>query len=858
MAQKKTDTKAERTAAKKKSSSSGNDETQRSEGTGSVFVSSFILIIIALITGVCFYTPFADGFGEIITEFFGSLFGAPVMTIPAILLALGIYVIAEKRPDRLSLKGALSLVLLMLFSGIWELFAKSDAGFAEALNDGSSLIGGGIAGWVICEPLRSLVSSAICGIILICLFILLLILTTKFNVLTFLRGLFSTVKEESVDIRSDESYEIGRQTRNRARERVDNLRPLKNDKIDFDVFDSDRPEKADESKPALEAAEKPAHSDPFDVPIFDSSDETRKHLEDIDASFAGDSNKSGKTKKDSTSPENDASIDTDIPEVKATKEAAAIMEAEAQQGKFGEKKPVEQLTPKEEKNLREKLDRSAAAIPLPYKFPPVSLLSKPVAKKSTGSKDELRDTGAKLVETLKSFGVDVKLLQVSRGPTVTRYELQPNVGVKVSKITSLSDDIALNLAAQAVRIEAPIPGKAAIGIEIPNKEVATVTFREVIETDDFKNAKSKLSIALGIDIAGKPIIGNIAKMPHVLIAGATGSGKSVCINSIVASILYKADPNEVKLMMVDPKMVELAVYNGIPHLLIPVVTDAKKASGALSWAVSEMTRRYNLFAENGVRDLTGYNEILELDGEAKLPQIVIIIDELADLMMVAPKEIEDSICRLAQMARAAGMHLIIATQRPSVNVITGVIKANIPSRIAFAVSSYVDSKTILDSAGAEKLLGKGDMLFMPMGASKPTRLQGAFLSDKEVEEIVEYTKKNSNAIYDEDIQDKIDNSAQSHGVGASEEKEDGDELLPKAIEIAVSKGQISTSYIQRALGVGYARAGRIIDQMEARGIISGADGAKPRNVLVSSSELYDDDIGSDIESDISESFEDDE
>ena len=471
-----------------------------------------------------------------------------------------------------------------------------------------------------------------------------------------------------------------------------------------------------------------------------------------------------------------------------------------------------------------------------YEYPPVSLLGKGQKKGSKMGAKVLTERATQLQRTLHSFGVSAKVENISVGPAITRYELKPAEGVRVSKIANLADDIALNLAAESIRIEAPIPGKQAVGIEIPNREKESVPLRDVIETDEFENNNSKLTIALGKDVAGNVVLGDIAKMPHVLIAGATGSGKSVCINTIITSIVYNSKPSEVKLVMIDPKVVELSVYNGIPHLLIPVVTDPRKAAGALAWAVQEMDNRYNLFAEKGVRDLKGYNAAIENDENStgKLPQIVIIVDELADLMMVASKEVEDSICRLAQKARACGMHLVIATQRPSVDVITGLIKANIPSRIAFAVSSQIDSRTILDQVGAEKLLGKGDMLFFPASAPKPIRVQGAFVSDGEVEKIVDFIKANSVARYNEDILEEIEKSNKTEG--QKEEDADGDDdtdpLLMEAIETVIEIGQASTSFIQRRFKVGYARAGRIIDQMEARGIISGYEGSKPRQVIM--------------------------
>ena len=444
-----------------------------------------------------------------------------------------------------------------------------------------------------------------------------------------------------------------------------------------------------------------------------------------------------------------------------------------------------------------------------YEFPPIQLLSEGDKKGNKLGKKAVTDTATKLQKTLYSFGVSAKVENVSVGPAITRYELKPAEGVRVSKIANLADDIALNLAAETIRIEAPIPGKQAVGIEVPNKENEMVHLREIIDCDVFEGHKSKLAFALGKDVAGKEVVADIAKMPHVLIAGATGSGKSVCINTLIASIIYKAKPSEVKLVMVDPKVVELSVYNGIPHLLIPVVTDPKKAAGALAWAVQEMVNRYSLFASKNVRDIKGYNEALDKEGNSeKLPQIVIIIDELSDLMMVSPKDVEDSICRLAQMARAAGMHLVIATQRPSVDVITGIIKANIPSRISFAVSSQIDSRTILDMVGAEKLLGKGDMLFYPSGAPKPTRIQGAFISDKEVEKIVDFVKDNSSVTYNDDIIKQIENAGTTDKELSqqAEEDDDTDPFLMDAIEVVVETGQASTSFIQRRFKVGYARA----------------------------------------------------
>lgn len=508
-----------------------------------------------------------------------------------------------------------------------------------------------------------------------------------------------------------------------------------------------------------------------------------------------------------------------------------------------------------------------------YKFPPINCLAMPDSNSRDNFQAELESRGNKLVETLRSFGVETKITEICRGPSVTRFEIQPAPGVKISKITGLADDIAMNMASSGVRIEAPIPNKAAVGIEIPNKTRSMVRLREIIDSDVYMNAKSKLNVALGKDITGNIICADLAKMPHLLIAGTTGSGKSVCLNSMIVSLLYNATPDEVKLLMIDPKQVEFTVYNGIPHLLVGVVSDPRKSAGALSWAVTEMLNRYKLFSERNVRDIKGYNKFCEAHPELpKMPQIVIFIDELSDLMMAAPNEVEDSICRLAQMARAAGMHLVIATQRPSVDVITGIIKANIPSRISLSVSSQIDSRTIIDTAGAEKLLGNGDMLFAPVGMSKPLRVQGAFLSDSEVESVVEYVKSKSSdeeVVYDEDIQERIDNYTLIEKKKAGfdrddEESETYDDMLPKAIEVVVEKQQASTTLLQKKLGLGYARASRIMDSLEERGIVGPFQGSKPREVLLSKQRFLElaalsDDGAIDMRSPVSEgSYDDDQ
>ena len=490
------------------------------------------------------------------------------------------------------------------------------------------------------------------------------------------------------------------------------------------------------------------------------------------------------------------------------------------------------------KEIEHSINGVGETIKKDYLFPSMDLLNiNSKLKLKNEDKKDLIENANKLEETLSNFGVEAKVVQVTKGPSVTRFELQPSPGVKVSKIVNLQDDIALGLAANGVRMEAPIPGKAAIGIEVPNKKQSPVFLREVLDSKEFTNTNKNLAFALGKDITGKCIVGDLSKMPHMLIAGATGSGKSVCINSLIISLLYKYSPEQVKLLMVDPKVVELSVYNGIPHLLIPVVTDPKKAAGALNWAVNEMNKRYNLFSQMKVKNIESYNKLFDKgEIQEKLPYIVVIVDELADLMMACPNDVEDYICRLAQMARAAGMHLIIATQRPSVDVITGVIKANIPSRVSFAVSSGTDSRTILDQVGAEKLLGRGDMLYYPIGENKPVRVQGAFISEEEVENVVEFIKESDEDIdYSEDILNHINNEVTTEAVITNE----GDELLEEAIKIVVEYQQASTSFIQRKLRVGLNRASRIMDELEERGVISEKDGSKPRQVLIEKEDIYD-------------------
>lgn len=508
-----------------------------------------------------------------------------------------------------------------------------------------------------------------------------------------------------------------------------------------------------------------------------------------------------------------------------------------------------------ERELREELKTAEEPVQeVIYRYPPLTLLDRGASGEDARMQDGDRmATGKLLVNTLKDFGISTELGDITCGPSVTRYELVPSAGVKISRITGLSDDIALRLATTGVRIEAPIPNKAAVGIEVPNKARRTVRLRSLLETSEYRTAKGKLTVALGQDIEGRIVMTDLAKMPHLLIAGTTGSGKSVCTNSMIQSVLFRARPDEVKMILIDPKKVEFGVYNGIPHLLIPVVTDPRKAAAALNWAVTEMLKRYQMFADAKARDIGEYNELARKEGKfPALPLIMIVIDELADLMMAAGNEVEDSICRLAQMARAAGMHMVIATQRPSVDVITGLIKGNIPSRLALTVASGVDSRTILDGVGAEKLLGNGDMLFMPVGQSKPLRVQGCYVSNQEIERVIEFLKNGGQEQeYDQQVIEEIEKAAASAGKSAGRDDDDDveefDEALPQAIEIAVEAGSISTSMLQRKLRFGYARAGRIIDQMEQRGIIGPSEGSKPRKVLITRQQWIEMNMNSDAE-----------
>ncbi len=783
------------------------------------FISLFI-IVAALLLGALLYVP-GSVVGGWVRNLCTGLFGLPAYVLPLLMLAFGIHRAVGKgyethrhKYTQIFLLVVSVSTLFQLFSGLTPINPLYADSIAEYWNGGIFGYGGGVIGGVLCDVFAAPMGKIAAGIILFTVFTVLVMILTKWSPL---KALLRVIIRSFVDVK-----EVQRKAREEARKREEELaakrgEPAKDKKRPIANFSDDEVIFNDKDRvPAV--IPKPYDDDSYipasirDIPI--DGDEIGYDFNELDKIL-------------------DRILPEDLRPAKPEVEAGG---SESDDAGETDKTPLpqkaESLTVEETEEISQELDEAFERIP--YTYPDFSLLD--LSKSEIDSEDsrtELKETATKLIATLKSFNVEAKLLNVSKGPTVTRYELKPGEGVKVSKIVGLSEDLALRLATSGVRIEA-IPNKEAIGIEIPNKKVAAVSIREVLDSDEFKNFPSKLAFALGKDIAGKNVVVDLGKMPHLLIAGTTGSGKSVCINTLITSIIYKADPNEVKLLMVDPKVVELNVYNGIPHLMIPVVTDPRRASGALYWAVQEMTRRYAVFAENNVRDIAGYNEmILENGGENTMPYIVIIVDELADLMMVAPGEVEDSICRLAQMARAAGMHLVIATQRPSVDVITGLIKANVPSRISFAVSSQIDSRTILDASGAEKLLGRGDMLFSPVGSSKPTRLQGAFISDKERERVVDFIKSGHTARYDEDVLEKIENGKTVNISGNDDDPGDSDELLPRAIEIAVDTGKISASYLQRRLKIGFSRAARIVDQMEERGWIGPQDGSKPREVLIS-------------------------
>lgn len=773
---------------------------------------------------------------QFIHNLFRGLFGLSVFLVPVILIYTAILISMERSQQTVAGRAMWGIGLTLLGSSVVQImFAGAARGntFIEKCKylyeAGSNLEGGGLLSALIAWPLIKFFGNVGAKIIICVLLFIFIMLLSNLTLFQFF-GLFykpfvrmyhslQRIREENHILDSYEEWEYDEEQEAIS---LANSGGNEQDVVpEDDDFDFDVPVSEDEE---------------LSVPDFDPPEIEGNTGSAIDIPIDGvlpQIQSTAKTAEKAQPEQNKPDKKADVNELDALVEQAVV-------GGDKEKAPetFAEKAAKAEENAPQKTDIKPAAAKK-YLLPPIDLLNKGTVKANDpATATELKEKADTLIGTLKSFGVTARIVAIQRGPRVTRYEIQPAAGVKVSKITNLSDDIALNLAAAGVRIEAPIPGKAAIGIEIPNTNQDVVSLREIIESKEFQTAKSKLAFAVGKDIAGNIIIGDVAKMPHMIIAGTTGSGKSVCTNSIIMSILYRANPEEVKLILIDPKMVEFTTYNGIPHLLIPVVTDPRQAAGALNWGVQEMLRRYKLFADNNVRDLGGYNEMAAAKNIEKLPQIVIAIDEFSDLMMAASKEVEDAVCRLAQMARAAGMHLIIATQRPTTDVITGLIKANIPSRIALTVQSQVDSRTILDTQGAEKLLGYGDMLYYPNGMQKPLRVQGCFCSTKEVESIVGFIKNESDSEYNSEIIEAVEQSMPAEkGDRTSDSAEpvgDGDDILiEKAIDIVVEMGQASTSSLQRKLKLGYARAARIIDELENMGVVGPYEGAKPRKVLMS-------------------------
>lgn len=796
-------------------------------------------------------------FGKGITSILLGFFGITAYICPIILIVYGVAMIFKKNAHTFNLRIIYFIILIILLSAfmqvaIFDYDEYSGRTFLRSLSSfyiqGTNYVGGGVLGGLLSLPF--LMTFQVLGtiIILTTISIIDIILLTNVSMAAFLRNLSAYLSRKIKA--SNENRKLRKAERlKELEEENETINEVVNDEsqankkkkvIDFRIERENRANKAtrklstdeetnddstlNNNEPAEKVSAEKEEQEEFSV-SFTGFDDVVDELviSDINkANFANDNSIEMENRDESQHEDLDKNRDIDVMENDS--DAVAVENSTNNEQNA-------QIDNESTQHDGEMENPTVESKPIVYNYPSLDLLdeSKEDLSNVKALKNIALEGAKKLEDTLKSFGVDARVINISRGPAVTRYELQPSPGVKVSKIVNLSDDIALNLAAAGVRIEAPIPGKAAVGIEVPNKEMSAVLLRDILESKEFINHPSKLAFSVGKDISGETVVADIGKMPHLLVAGATGSGKSVCINSLIMSILFKASPEEVKLLLVDPKVVELGIYNGIPHLLIPVVTDPKKAASALNWAVQEMINRYKLFADKGVRDLKGYNALLKANNEQGiLPQIVIIVDELADLMMAAPNDVEDAICRLAQMARAAGMHLVIATQRPSVDVITGVIKANIPSRIAFAVSSQVDSRTILDMGGAEKLLGKGDMLFYPVGEPKPQRVKGSFVSDTEVERVVEFIKTQGYSSYDENIIEKINDC----NVGNDNNSGDNDALLNQAIEMVVDAGQASVSLIQRKFKVGYSRAARIIDQMEARNIVGRFEGSKPRQVLI--------------------------
>ncbi len=790
-------------------------------------IVGIVLIGFAIFLALTVYFKIDSIAGNVISGFFFGLVGVVGYVLPIILAAVGVLVIISKKKKKNNTKIALLVamifcILSLLHVSVSEAIISQHVDFPGYLEESfqvglQDMAGGGFAGALLCFGVYLLMGAVGSYIIFIVGIVACLIVLTNLSIKKVGADIGSAVKTTVHGYRD-------RRAERKQQEQLYMEQLMEQERVEFAEMAAMKPS----GDFNMQIEEEEAVSEPLeimrdeviqDVPFDTQNGAFFLEIEEREA-------------------------EQQQPPQPNTRVARRKLQAEPEAGQQAERvvpsAPVErapkrELPPEVPAMVEEPEQQSPLAASSgngEYVKPPITILKETKPAPPTTSAD-LKKNIEILEQTFKSFRIEAKVVNVSKGPVVTRYEVQPAPGVKVSRIVSLSDDIALNLSARDVRIEAPVPGKPVVGIEIPNSESAAVGLRELVADPKFQNAKSALTFALGKDISGANVYGDISKMPHMLIAGATGSGKSVCMNSIILSLLYHATPDEIKLIMIDPKMVELNVYNEIPHLLIPVVTDAKKAASAINWAVNEMTLRYRMFAQKKAKELESYNRLIVEEGGTKLPKIVLFIDELADLMMVAPGEVEDAICRIAQLGRASGIHLVIATQRPSVNVITGVIKANIPSRIALSVQSQIDSRTILDMGGAEKLLGNGDMLYYPTGLPKPLRLQGCYVSDKEVEAITSFLKEHSQADYSRDVMDGISNPAAVAG-GV---QEDRDDLFMRALETVIEYEQASTSMLQRRLRVGYSRAARLVDQLEAEGYISPMDGSKPRQVLISKEEF---------------------
>ena len=802
---------------------------------------SVILFALGILIALMTFIPGTAGWHGIHTFMLG-LFGISAFLVPVVLIYTSVLIGLEKSRDNVTGKAILDIVMTLLICSAIQVFMVGEIPghslgehISKVYRDGTQLRGGGLAGLPISGLLLSVMGKLGARILTVILFFVLALLLTGKSLIEFLEMLASPIiyvyklfTGEDDDIAEEEAPADEPEKPARFRKTIERGAVSSAEDLEAAAMVNTKAPAEEKAAPAADTGKvgDDEFSMFFDIPLPEDNREAPAPAEAAPTAVpAADFGLPAKPAEDGS----DIDIDIDLENLinKAAEDKAKRDGAAAEEDAEDEQPPVQQQL---------------------YILPGIDLLTPPEVRSNTAeAAAEMREKADNIVNTLKSFGIDVKIRNIYRGPSITRYEIQPGAGVRVSKIKGLEDDICLSLAAQGVRIEAPIPGKAAVGIEVPNINKDTVTLREILSSSEFRSSQSKLAFAVGKDITGNAVVGDITKMPHVIIAGTTGSGKSVCTRSIIMSILYNAKPDEVKLILIDPKMVEFKVFEGIPHLLIPIITQAEKAAGALNWAVLEMMRRYNIFAEVGANDLKSYNELSEEDEElAFMPQIVIFIDELADLMLVAGKEVEDYICRLAQMGRAAGMHLVVATQRPTTDVITGLIKANIPSRIALSVMSQVDSRTIIDMAGADKLLGNGDMLYMPIGSGKPIRVQGCFASSRDINETLTFIRSQMSEEYDSNIIEAVENYVPQTGKGDKSGSSDSgfevgsdEDYIIRAAEVAVNNGQLSTTMLQKKLKLGYARASRIIDELEERGIIGPSEGSKPRKVLMSKMQFDD-------------------